>query len=135
MDCLFCKIANKEIAAQVIYENDHAIAFLDVHPRTMGHTLVIPKEHAPTIRELSDPEVALLFIAVKHVNQMLANRLAPNGVTIGINQGRASGQEVDHVHVHLMPRWENDGGGSIQSVINNPPKESVEEVKNKILGK
>ena len=135
MNCLFCKIVNKEIAAQIIYENDHAVAFLDVHPRSPGHTLVIPKEHAATIRDLSDPEVALLFIAVKHVNQMLANRLAPNGITIGINQGRASGQEVDHVHVHLMPRWENDGGGSIQSVINNPPKESVEEIRNKILGK
>ena len=132
-DCLFCRIAAKKIPAKVIYEDGHVVAFLDVMPRTTGHTLVIPKVHAPNILELADGEVSPLFAAVKHVTGMLTRSLRPDGVTIGINQGRASGQEVDHLHVHLMPRWHGDGGGAIQSIVNAKPKESVDEVAKKIL--
>ncbi len=133
-DCLFCKIADKQIPAAVIYEDDHVMAFLDVHPRTLGHTLVIPKYHAPWIVELPDEEVGPLFLAAKHMTELVTKKLGSDGATIGMNQGRASGQEVDHLHVHVMPRWQNDGGGSIQSAVNNPPKESVEEVKKKLIG-
>lgn len=133
-DCLFCKIVAKKIPAAIVYEDDHVLAFLDIMPRTTGHTMVIPKVHAPNILELPDAEVGPLFGAVKHVAGMLSKALKPDGITIGMNQGRASGQEVDHLHVHLMPRWHGDGGGSIQSVVNNKPKESVEEIRKKILG-
>jgi histidine triad (HIT) family protein len=131
-DCLFCKIAAKEISAEIIYEDDHVVAFLDVMPRTTGHTLVIPKIHAANVIELSDGEVAALFGAVKHVDEMLVAALKPDGVTLGINQGRASGQEVDHLHVHLMPRWQGDGGGAIQSVVNAKSKGSIAEIAAKI---
>ncbi len=133
-DCLFCKITAKKIPAEIVYEDDHAIAFLDIMPRTTGHTMVIPKIHAPNILELPDGEVGPLFEAVKHVAGMLSRGLTPDGITIGMNQGRASGQEVDHLHVHLMPRWHGDGGSSIQSVINNKPKESLADIKKKIIG-
>jgi histidine triad (HIT) family protein len=132
--CLFCKIVGKQIPAKIIFEDERAVAFLDVMPRAEGHTLVIPKIHAPNILELPDPEAAPLFAAVKHAAELLANKLHPDGITIGINQGRASGQEVDHLHVHLIPRWHNDGGNAIQSVVHNPPKISVDEVLKKILG-
>jgi histidine triad (HIT) family protein len=132
-DCLFCRIVNKEIAAKIIFEDDHVVAFLDIMPRTTGHTLVIPKVHAPNILELPDGEVGPLFAAVKRAAGMLSKALAPDGITIGMNQGRASGQEVDHLHVHLMPRWHNDGGSSIQSVVHSAPKESVDAVLAKIL--
>jgi histidine triad (HIT) family protein len=132
-DCLFCKIAAKGIPAQVIYEDDRTLAFLDVKPRSAGHAMVIPKYHAPTLTALPDDEVAPLFSAVKKVAELLTEKLAPDGITIGINQGRASGQEVDHLHVHLMPRWHGDGGGPIQSVVHNPPKESLEEIQKKIV--
>jgi histidine triad (HIT) family protein len=131
-DCLFCKITAKEISAKIIYQNEQVVAFLDVMPRTTGHTLVIPKVHAPNILELPDAEVAPLFAAVKHVAEMLSRSLASDGITIGINQGRASGQEVDHLHVHLLPRWHGDGGGAIQSVVNAKPKESLDEIAEKI---
>jgi len=130
--CLFCKITAREISAKIIYENDHVLAFLDVMPRTTGHTMVIPKVHAPNILELPDAEIAPLFAAVKHVAEMLSRSLASDGITIGINQGRASGQEVDHLHVHLLPRWHGDGGGAIQSVVNAKPKESLDEIAAKI---
>lgn len=133
-DCLFCKIATKQIPAAVIYEDDYVMAFLDVHPRTLGHTLVIPKHHAPRIVDLPHEEVSPLFLAVKHVTELLTEKLQCDGATIGMNQGRASGQEVDHLHVHVMPRWHNDGGGSIQSAVNNAPSESIEDTKKKIVG-
>jgi histidine triad (HIT) family protein len=136
-NCLFCKIVAKQIPAKIIYEDEHALAFLDIMPRTTGHTLVIPKVHAPNILELPsvppNDELSPLFAAVKHVAEMLTRALAPDGTTIGANQGRASGQEVDHLHVHLLPRWHGDGGGSIQSVVNAKPKESVDEVAKRIL--
>ena len=134
-DCLFCKIVEKKIPAKIIYENDSVVAFLDIMPRAAGHTLVIPKMHAPTLLDLSEEKVSELFAAVKQVDAMLVKVLAPEGVTIGINQGEASGQEVKHLHVHLLPRWQHDGGGAIQSVVNHPGTESVDAVLAKILGK
>jgi histidine triad (HIT) family protein len=132
-DCLFCKIIEKKIPAYIIYEDEHALAFLDITPRAPGHSLVIPKQHAPRIVDLPDPEVGPLFLAVKRVGEMLMKGLAPDGVTIGMNQGRAGGQEVDHLHVHLMPRFHGDNGHAIQAVVNNPPKEDVEDIQKKIL--
>jgi len=133
-DCLFCKIAAKKIPSAAIYEDGHAFAFLDIMPRSPGHTMVVPKMHAPNILELPDAEVGPLFLAVKRVAEMLSKSLAPDGITIGINQGRASGQEVDHLHVHLMPRWHEDSGSAVQSVVNNKPKGSIAEMQKKILG-
>ncbi len=131
-NCLFCKIATKDISASIVYEDSHAIAFLDISQRAPGHTMVISKCHAPTLVDLPDEEIAPLFSAVKTVATILSHKFNPDGMTIGINQGRASGQEVDHLHVHLMPRWNGDGGGSVQSIVNNPPKESPEEILKKI---
>ncbi len=133
-DCLFCKIIEKKIPAQILYEDDHVLAFLDVKPRTTGHAMVIPKYHEPRLVELPNEEIGPLFLGVQHIAELLTEKLPCDGITIGINQGRASGQEIDHVHVHLMPRWHNDGGSAVQSVINNPPKASLEEIKKKLVG-
>ncbi len=133
-DCLFCGIAAKKIPSQIVYEDDDAVAFLDIMPRAPGHTVVIPKHHAPTLAALPDAEVGPLFAAVKRVARLLAERLSPDGITIGINQGRASGQEVDHLHVHLIPRRTGDGGGSVQSVVNAKSFASLEEMRKKIAG-
>lgn len=131
--CLFCKIINKEIPAEIIYEDVETLAFLDIHPRSSGHTVVIPKVHAENILDLPEGKVEPLFKAVKKITAMIEKGLNPHGFTIGINHGKVSGQAVEHLHIHIIPRWENDNGGSIHSVVNNPPKESLEEIKNKIL--
>jgi histidine triad (HIT) family protein len=133
-NCLFCKIVAKSIPAQIVYEDDHTLAFLDITPHAPGHTMVIPKYHASRLVELPDVEVASLFAAVKKVAKLLDDKLGADGVTIGINQGRASGQEVDHLHVHIMPRWKGDKGNAVQSLVNNPPKGSLEEMRKKIGG-
>lgn len=134
MDCLFCKIADKTIPSQIVYEDDAVVAFLDIMPRSPGHTVVIAREHTPTLIELSDAGRGALFSAVKKVDELLVSKFSPDGMTIGINQGKAGGQEVDHLHVHLMPRWHNDGGDSVQSVVSHKPEESLEAIKAKLLG-
>ena len=113
-DCLFCKIVAGGSSCKV-YEDEHAFAFLDILPRAPGHTMVIPKFHVPNLLELPDAEIGPLFAAVKKVAAMLSRKLPADGITVGINQGRASGQEVDHLHVHLMPRWHGDGGRNSNS--------------------
>lgn len=132
-DCLFCKIANKEIPAQIVYEDDMAVGVLDVNPRAPGHTMVIPKVHGETILDVPAGTGGPLFEAVKKVTALLKETLHPDGFTIGINHGKASGQAVDHLHVHVIPRWYGDGGGSVHAVVNNPPQESLDTIKEKIL--
>jgi histidine triad (HIT) family protein len=131
-ECIFCKIIAKEIPAYLIHEDDATVAFLDVSPRAPGHAMIIPKHHSPNIVDLPNELVGPLFEAVKKVAERLAKALGPDGFTIGMNQGSISGQSVPHLHVHVMPRFEGDGGGSIHSVVNNPPKEALEEIRTKI---
>ncbi|MBI4085985.1 MAG: HIT family protein [Candidatus Liptonbacteria bacterium] len=132
MDCLFCKIGNKEIPSEIIYEDDGAFAILDIHPIALGHSMVMPKKHAETILDLGEGELAPLFSAVRNVTKLLQKVLAPDGFTIGINQGKASGQTIEHFHIHIIPRFQNDGGGSIHSVVDNQPKETIREIAERI---
>lgn len=128
MDCLFCKIINKEIPNYTVYEDDHVLAFLDIFPHAIGHTVVIPKMHAENLLELSESEIAPLFAAVQKVQAKLQTALQPEGFTVGWNHGQAAGQAVPHLHVHILPRWQADGGGSMHSVLpklNNPDVKAV----------
>ncbi|HBI26028.1 MAG: Histidine triad protein [Candidatus Wolfebacteria bacterium GW2011_GWC2_39_22] len=133
MDCLFCNIANKEREAEIVYEDDHVVGILDIFPRTAGHTMIIPKVHVETILDLPEAEIAPVFAAVRKMTAILQEALSPDGFTIGINHGKVAGQAIDHLHIHIMPRWHNDGGGSLHSVVGNPPKESLKDIKEKIL--
>ncbi len=135
MDCFFCKIVNKEVSAEIVYEDNNVMAILDIHPKSPGHTMILPKTHAANILDLPEDKIEGVFKAVKKVTELLNNSLLPDGFTIGINHGKVSGQTVEHLHIHIMPRWHNDNGGSIHDVVNNPPKESLAEIKNKIITK
>jgi|SRR3989344_1381304 len=135
MDCLFCKIARKELPSDVIvYENDAAMAFLDIHPLSLGHTLVIPKIHYENIITLKEDEITPLFSAVKKITEQLMKVLSPHGFTIGINHGKDAGQVVDHLHIHVIPRYLGDGGRSIHSIIQNssPYEEGLHNIAKKI---
>ena len=100
------------------------------HDRVDRALVLVREEHVAQ----ADAAVEPVFTAVKHVAKLLSKSLKPDGITIGINQGRASGQEVDHLHIDLMPRWRGDGGSAVQSLVKNPPKESREEIYKKIVG-
>lgn len=132
MDCLFCRIISGEIPSERVYEDEHGVAFLDIHPRAPGHTVVIPRIHASSLSELPEKEVPGLFLAVQKLSRAVPQAFSAPGLTIGINQGKVSGQEVDHLHIHLLPRFENDRGGSIQSVVDNKTDLPLTEVSQKI---
>ena len=130
--CIFCKIIRREINSEIIYEDEKTVAVLDVNPRSLGHSMVLPKIHAENILDLPDKEIEGVFKVVKKVAGILKKTFKPDGFTIGINHGKASGQVVDHLHIHIIPRWHGDNGGSIHSVVNNPSEESLEEAARKI---
>ncbi len=128
MDCLFCKIARREFPASIIYEDMHAVAFLDIEPCSAGHAVVVPKRHAETVLDLHGGDVGTVFSAVRETVSLLKKALSPDGFTIGINHGSAAGQAVPHLHVHAIPRYIGDKGGSLHSVVANPPARTVEEI-------
>jgi len=133
MDCIFCKIIAKEAPAHIVYEDAAAVAILDMRPRAPGHTMVLPRPHAATILEAERDALCPLFQAVRETVRLLSRTLAPDGFTIGINHGKVSGQVIEHLHVHIIPRYQGDGGGSLHSIVMNPPKESLDEVQKKIV--
>jgi len=133
MDCLFCQIAAKKIPAETIYyENSGAMAFLDIHPVAPGHTLVIPKVHADNILDLDDQIIPLVFGAVQEAVKILKKAVNPDGFTIGINHGRAAGQAINHFHIHILPRFDGDNGGSIHTVVKNLNGPEPEKIIKKI---
>ena len=131
-DCLFCKISQHEIPSKVLYETDDVIAFLDIHPLAPGHTVVIPKAHASTVTGLTAGAVGPFFLGVQKVTHTIETALKPDGFNIGWNHGEAGGQAVGHLHVHVIPRWKGDGGGSMHSIVHNPPKEDLDKIYEKL---
>lgn len=101
MDCLFCKIAKKEIESKVLYEDNDYIAFLDIDQETEGHTLVIPKRHVTDYTELTKEDYDNMFAIAKKLNPMLQDTLKKPGITMLFNYGEA--QMIKHVHLHLLP--------------------------------
>lgn len=131
-ECIFCKIARRGAKAERIYEGENVLSFLDINPKAPGHSLVIPKEHVETLADLGDELVANLFKATKKVVVMLKKALSPDAFIIGINDGKAAGQEIPHLHVNIIPRFEGDGGRPVHSVVDNPPSEGISEMAEKI---
>ena len=125
--CIFCRIVNREIPNYTVYEDKHVLAFLDVKPHAQGHTIVIPKKHGELMEDFTELEYSELMKAVRLVAKKIKLKLKPDGLNIGWNNGSAAGQVVPHLHIHIMPRWNGDGGGSQHSIINNPGYLSVEE--------
>ena len=114
MDCIFCKIIAKDIPSKFLYEDDDTISFLDAFPVAKGHTLVIPKEHHAKIQDLPPSVNQKLF---ETVHKMIKKVDSLQGSTlIAIHNGKESGQEVPHVHVHLIPRSKDDSAGPVHSM-------------------
>ena len=116
----------------MVHEDEDTLAFLDIHPKAPGHTVVIPKVHAPTLMELPKECVGPVFHTVQKVAKRLQDVLGAEGLTIGINEGSVSGQTVPHLHIHVLPRFRGDRGSSIHSVVDNPPEESLEHLRERI---
>jgi len=109
MDCIFCKIVKKEIPSSIVYEDKNALAFLDISPLNKGHTLVIPKKHYETIKDIPEGEMAELAKVVRKVGIAAQKAVGAHGLNITQNNGKAAEQFVPHMHFHLIPRFEEDG--------------------------
>ena len=104
--CIFCRIAQKKAPASIVYEDDAVMAFLDIRPLNEGHTLVIPKRHYAFVYEVPDEEVAHLYKLVKKVALAVKKGVKAGGITIAQQNEKAAGQDIFHVHVHVIPRYE-----------------------------
>lgn len=107
-NCIFCKIANKEIPGKIIYEDDICVAFLDLSQTTNGHTLVIPKKHFKNFLEVDDDTLAHMIKVTKDIANKIITKLNANGVNILTNANEVAGQTVMHFHLHIIPRYDNN---------------------------
>ncbi len=132
MDCIFCKIIEGSIPAKILKETSQSISFLDAFPLAKGHVLVIPKNHHQKIQDMNQSENTDLFLLV---HEMVSKVDSISGSTlVAIHNGIDAGQEVPHVHVHLVPRTKNDSAGPIHNLFNSSLSMSESEV-NEIYNK
>lgn len=108
-DCLFCRVVAGDLPGRVVHQDATVVAFLDAAPASRGHTLVVPRRHVVDVWDADPDLLADVGRAAHAVAALLRDRLAPDGLTLRQNNGAASGQRVDHLHVHLVPRWHGDG--------------------------
>lgn len=107
--CLFCRIISGEIPAAKVYEDDNILAILDINPVNIGHTLVIPKAHYDALYVLPEDLLCEMSIGVQKLAVAIKHATAADGINIEMNNDRAAGQLIDHAHIHIVPRYTNDG--------------------------
>ena len=111
MDCVFCKIRDGQIPSAKVYEDERTLVFMDINPLNDGHCLVVTKAHAPTLFEAADADLQAAIATAKRVALALRATLKPDGLNVLQANGPAAFQSVPHFHLHLIPRWTNDGKG------------------------
>jgi histidine triad (HIT) family protein len=109
MECIFCKIIAGEIPAVKVLDEELVIAFMDINPSNQGHMLVVPKRHAENIFEIYENDLEATIRAVKRCAKAVKEAVNAEGITILQLNGKASDQIVPHLHIHVIPRWANDG--------------------------
>lgn len=126
--CIFCGIANGEIPSRTLYEDGDFRVILDLGPATKGHALILPKKHAKDLFELPEETAAKAMILAKKMALLMKEKLHCDGLNLVQNNGEAAGQTVPHFHLHLIPRYQNDG----QHILWKPTQPEAEEL-DKIL--
>ncbi|PKR78278.1 HIT family protein [Halalkalibacillus sediminis] len=136
-DCVFCKILDGEIPSAKVYEDEHVYAFLDISQVTEGHTLVIPKKHCKDVFETDEETASNLFSAIPKIANAIKEAYQPQGMNILNNNGSFADQSVFHLHLHLLPRYdENDGFKSNWTTHENEyTPEKLQEIASRISSK
>lgn len=134
MDCIFCKIIAGEIPCAKVYEDESVLAFLDINPVNPGHTLVIPKTHSANFEEIEQEDLMATIKAVKKIGKAIKDGLEIKGYNVNENNDPVAGQDVAHIHFHIIPRHEGDGfkfwpQGQYQE---GQAQEVAERIKNKL---
>lgn len=133
--CIFCEIIKGNIQTKKIYETEHSIAILDAFPLKEGHSLVISKTHSPKIQDLSIRESSDIFSALHFLTEKIEKAMICSSSLIGIHNGKDSGQEIPHFHIHIIPASESNRNTSIHSLFEKKdiPANKLEEHWKKIL--
>ncbi|MDS0260111.1 HIT family protein [Haloarcula sp. S1CR25-12] len=127
-DCIFCQIVAGDIPSRTVYEGDDVLAFLDANPLAPGHTLVIPKDHHESLADLPADEGRALFSALHELTPAAESAVDAPASTVAFNNGEEAGQEVPHVHAHIVPRFSDDGGRPIHALVSDRPDLSDDEL-------
>ena len=130
MECIFCNIKDKKAEAEIIFEDDHIIAFLDIQPINYGHTLVIPKKHYDNFLTVPKEELDRMTHATQFIAGIVKRSLNADGFNIISNNGQSAGQSVFHFHFHIIPRYNNDF--SLRPAVKNYASGSMKEYGEKI---
>ena len=126
-DCIFCKIVSKEIPTKILVETESCIGFLDAFPLAKGHALVIPKRH---YEKLQDLPININTEVFSTVHSLISKVDSLTGATlVAVHNGKQSGQEIPHVHVHLIPRSNDDSAGAVHSMFSKKPDLSESEIE------
>lgn len=127
-NCVFCRIISSKLPSKVVAQNKGATAILDAFPLALGHILVISRSHRGKVQHLADIEAQALFELTLKAVAAVEEATRTAATTIAIHNGRDAGQEIPHVHVHIIPRREGDGAGPVHSMFHNRPVSSPEEM-------
>ena len=130
-NCLFCKIANGEIPSKTVYEDDKFRVFLDLGPAAKGHALIVPKEHYANLYELPEDTAADVMRLAKKMAALMKEKMHCGGLNLVQNNGELAGQTIHHFHMHVIPRYEDDGQ-KIGWNPGEPTQEELEEVRAQI---
>lgn len=128
-NCIFCKIIAGEIPSYTLYEDEKFKIILDVGPATKGHALILPKEHYANLYELPEETAVEVIKLAKRMMIRMTDKLKCDGFNIVQNNGEAAGQTVNHFHMHLIPRYKNDGE-ILKYIAGEPGPEELEQIKN-----
>ncbi|MFN8396049.1 MAG: HIT family protein [Bacteroidia bacterium] len=133
--CIFCKIVRGDLPSTKVYEDDELLAFLDIQPINHGHVLIVPKQHHASLTDLDDRVLGNMMVLAKQINQAIRESDVPSeGINLLLNDGKAAGQEVFHVHLHVIPRVSQDGFRFVfpEGHKNKPSREALEMVSKSI---
>lgn len=134
-DCPFCGIVAGEIPGRIVFENDDVTAFLDANPLAPGHTLVVPDDHHERLDEIPTDLAGEVFAALHRLTPAVESAVDADGTNVAFNNGPAAGQEVPHVHGHIIPRFDSDGGAPIHVVAGDRPDladDELDDIENRI---
>ena len=130
--CIFCNIVKGEIPSFKIYEDEYCLAFLDIAPFTKGHSIVVPKNHYMNLLDFPDEEMKNFFSGLKKVVTKINKKMNADGINIMQNNFKAAGQVVNHLHFHVIPRWDNDRAFPIRVKKLELTKKELNEILKKI---
>ena len=132
-NCIFCKIIAGEIPSVKLYEDDLVYAFMDIAPITFGHTLVIPKEHHTSAATIPEATAGRMFLVGSRLGVAMKRGLAADGFNLHLSDGTVAGQVVMHAHLHVVPRWTDDGFHWNWRQLKYENEAAREELKKKML--